>query len=111
MQPKEAMDIFFKEVPEMGMTAGGKEQIRIGLGIWQTRMLSEIARKQGLGVADAKDMDEMIDLTMEYVVKDAAKPPARDAVMTNRFVGSVKLSDAEWQQAVAGSREFVKFLS
>jgi hypothetical protein len=31
--------------------------------------------------------------------------------MTNRFVGSVKLSDAEWQQAVAGSREFVKFLS
>ena len=111
MQPKEATDIFFKEVPEVGMTTAGKEQIRIGLGIWQTTVLHDIARTQGLGVADSKAMDDMIDLTMEYVIKDGGKRPARDALMTNRFVGDVKLTDAEWQQAAAAGREFAKFLT
>ncbi len=111
MQPKEATEIFFKEVPEMGMTAAGKEQIRIGLGIWQTTVLHDVARSQGLGVANPKAMDDMIDLTMEYVVKDGSKRPARDALMTNRFAGGVKLSDTEWQQAVTSSREFAKFLT
>ena len=111
MQPKEATDIFFKEVPEVGMTTAGKEQIRIGLGIWQTTVLHDIARTQGLGVANSKAMDDMIDLTMEYVIKDGSKRPARDALMTNRFVGGVKLTDAEWQQAAAAGREFAKFLT
>jgi NitT/TauT family transport system substrate-binding protein len=111
LQPKDAAEIFFKEVPEVGMTSAGKEQTRIGLGIWQATVLHEIAQREGLGVADPKAVDEMIDLVMEYVVKDTGKRPSRDALMTNRFVGSIKLTDAEWQQAVAASREFAKFLT
>lgn len=110
LNPKEAIDIFFKEVPEMAMAATAREQIRIGLGIIMVTALRASAKDKGLGVFDAAEVKTMTDLTLQYVVKDG-KMPDMDTLYTNRFLGGVKLSDSEYQKAQAEIAAFNKYLT
>lgn len=110
LNPQEASDIFFKEVPEMAMSPTGHEQIRIGLGVINLVTLGEPAKAKGLGYMDPAAMKDMTDLTLKYVVKDG-KMPDMDAMYTNRFVGRIKLTDAELKTAAAAMQDFTKYLS
>ena len=110
LNPKKASDIFFKEVPEMAMSPSAHDQIRIGLGLINRVVLADTAKEKGLGFMDPATMKEMTELTIQYVVKDA-KMPAVDALYTNQFVGKIKLTDAEWQQAMSATSDFAKYLS
>lgn len=110
LNPKEASDIFFKEVPEMAMSPSAHEQIRIGLGVINVVVLTATAKENGLGFMDPAAIKEMTELTLKYVVKDG-KMPELDALYTNQFAGKVKLSDSEWQSAMSATQEFAKLLS
>jgi NitT/TauT family transport system substrate-binding protein len=111
LDPKAAAATFFKQVPEMALTSGGAERIRIGLGIYNYQVLYPPARSHGLGYADPKDFEAMTDLVMKYVAGPGDARPKLDDILTNRFVGKLKLSDAQWAQAEAGVSEFKPLLS
>ena len=48
---------------------------------------------------------------MKYVAREGEKRPAASAIMTNKFAGQLKLTPAEWDQALKGAQEFRGFLS
>jgi NitT/TauT family transport system substrate-binding protein len=111
LEPEEAIKIFFKEVPEMGLAAQAREQTRVGLGIFRYVMLREPARVNGLGYADPKAYEEMTDLVMKYIAREGEKRPDVAAMLTNRFAGQIRLSDAEWARAGKDMDEFRSYLS
>lgn len=112
LDPAAAQEIFFKEVPEMTMVAHAKERLRVGLGIWMYQAMYAPARKNGLGFGDPKDYETMTELVMKNIATDPKdKRPAQEAILTNRFTGKVKLSDAEWAKAESAVTEFKAVLS
>ena len=110
LNPKEASDIFFKEVPEMAMSTTAHDQIRIGLGLINRVSLSPTVKAHGLGFMDPAAFKDMTELTIKYIVKDG-KMPALESLYTNQFVGKIKLTDAEWKSAMTASSDFAKYLS
>ena len=112
LEPDAAQEIFFKEVPEMAMVAQAKERLWVGLGIWMYQAMYAPARQNGLGYGNPKDYETMIDLVMKNIATDPKdKRPELDAILTNRFTGKVKLSDAEWAKAESAVKEFKAVLS
>jgi NitT/TauT family transport system substrate-binding protein len=110
LNPVEALEIFLKTYPEMALAASSRENNRIGLGMSRHIMLSEEAREHGLGYADAKVYDTMNNYVEEYITKSGVKPPVEE-LFTNRFVGKVKFTEAQWSQAKSMADEFAKYLS
>jgi NitT/TauT family transport system substrate-binding protein len=112
LEPEAAQEIFLKEVPEMAMVAQAKERLWVGLGIWMYQAMYAPARKNGLGYGDPKDYETMIDLVMNNIATDPKdKRPEPDAILSNRFAGKLKLSDAEWAKAESAVKEFKAVLS
>ena len=108
--PERALDIFLKKVPELTLTAGGKEFARLGQGFMQSSVPRPESINNGLGYSDMTRVREMTDLVMEYAVPPTAKRPDVDQLFTNRFIGSVRLSKDEWARAQAASSEFPALL-
>jgi NitT/TauT family transport system substrate-binding protein len=108
--PNGAIDIFLKEVPEIGITATGRENARISQGLMHYTVLSPEAEGRSLGYTDPAKAAGMVDMVMAYgVPKDAARPdPA--ALFDNRFSGSVTLSKAEWDAVRANTAEYAAIL-
>jgi NitT/TauT family transport system substrate-binding protein len=111
LNPQESMDIFFKEVPEMGLNPSAKEFTRIGLGMWHFQIDRPEPRDHGIGWADATVFNEMTDLVMTYLATSEMKRPAADALFTNRFAGKFNLTPAEWGTVRTRVAEFGKYLA
>ena len=95
-EPERALDMFVKQVPEIGITAGGRENARLSQGLMQATMLAPEAIENGLGFTDMAKWNAMTDLVMEYGAPADAKRPNTAAIISNNFVGKVKLTAAEW---------------
>jgi NitT/TauT family transport system substrate-binding protein len=109
LNPAESADIFMHEVKEAGMTSAGRENARLGLGVFAYSGVVDEIRQNGLGWADSKRIAELNDLVAQYLsAKDAPKPQL-DQVFTNRFVGKIRLTNEQWSQAVKSRQEFVRF--
>jgi hypothetical protein len=111
LEPEESMKLFFKEVPEIALAAHGREQTRVGLGIYRYQSLRTPAKVGGLGYAQPKDFEAMTDLVMKYIAREGEKRPAFADMVTNQFAGQIKLTDAEWATAMKGMEEFKGYLS
>jgi hypothetical protein len=111
LDPAEAMKLFFKQVPEMGLAAQAHEQIRVGTGIMVYAATNPVIKTNGLGWTDPKAYETQTDLIMRYVAKPSDKRPTVDSMMTNRFVGSVKISGAEFDKAQKNSEEFRAYVT
>ena len=110
LNPQESMELFFKEVPEMGLNPGAKEFARIGLGMWHFTIARPDPIAHGLGWADPRVYAEMTDLVMQFLVTPEMKRPATEALFTNRFAGKFTLTDAEWQAVRERAAEFGKYI-
>jgi len=111
LDPAEAQKVFLKQVPEMALAANGKETLRVGTGIYCYSAAREPMKLNGVGYFEPKDFEFMTDLTMKYVAREGEKRPAAADIMTNKYAGTVKLSPAEWEQALKGAQEFRTVLS
>ena len=109
LNPAESADIFMHEVKEAGMTSAGRENARLGLGVFAYSGVVDEIRQNGLGWADGKRIAELNDLVAQYLSAKEAPKPQLDQVFTNRFVGKVRLTNEQWNQAVKQRQEFSKF--
>jgi NitT/TauT family transport system substrate-binding protein len=111
LDPSEAMKLFFKQVPEMALAAQAHEQIRVGTGIMVYAATNPVIKANGLGWIDPKAYETQTDLIMRYVAKPDDKRPTVDSLMTNRFIGSVKVSAAEFDTAHKNSADFRAYVT
>jgi ABC-type nitrate/sulfonate/bicarbonate transport system substrate-binding protein len=110
-EPEQALDMFIKQVPEIGITQGGRENARLSQGLMQFTIIAPEAMNNGLGWTDMARWTEMTDLVMEFGAPGDAKRPATEAIITNRFAGKRKLTTAEWQALRGSLGEFAQMLS
>jgi ABC-type nitrate/sulfonate/bicarbonate transport system substrate-binding protein len=111
LDPTEAMAVFFKQVPELALAAQAKEQIRVGTGIMTFVSARETVKTKGMGYIDPKDYEAMTDLVMKYIANPGEKRPDVASMMTNKFAGTVKLTDAEWDQTKKNCQEFRTYVT
>jgi ABC-type nitrate/sulfonate/bicarbonate transport system substrate-binding protein len=109
-QPDAALELFFNEVPEIAASATARKQSRIGMGIFNTSMLSDVPKKHRFGYAPPEDYESMIDLTMEYAADKADRRPTVSEVVSNDFIGDVRMDEAQWAAARASLAEFASYL-
>jgi len=108
--PEAALDIFLKEVPEIAMTATGKDNARVSQALMQYTVMSPEAMKQSLGYTDMAKAAEMIDTVMEFGAPKDAKKPDLAALYTNKLTGSVKLSAADWDLVRKNTAQYASIL-
>jgi hypothetical protein len=99
--PQEAQDMFLDSVPELKMTSTAAEFARLGMGVQRFSVLfgEKDAKVHGLGWADQGKLDAMTEFVLRYQAAAGTKKPDLNTIFTNRFIGSVKLTDGEWDQA------------
>lgn len=110
-QPDESAEIFFKAVPEAGLTAGARDFIRIGMGLHRFSVSKPQGMEHGLGSGDPKVYEAMTDLVMTYLSTPEMKRPAVDSWYSNKYAGNIRLSSAQWSQVSEGVGEYRKYLS
>ena len=110
-EPQEATALFLKALPEMSLNPGIKEFLRVGLGLHDYAVAKPPAKQHGLGYADPKVLDGMVDLVMQYVATKDMKRPALNEWFDPEFGGKVKLSPAQWAEVDARVAGFGKLMS
>ncbi|MBO0712900.1 MAG: ABC transporter substrate-binding protein, partial [Acetobacteraceae bacterium] len=110
-EPQEAAEIFFKAVPESGLSANAREFIRIGMGLHRTSIAKPLAAQHGLGWGDPQVYEAITDLVMTYLATPDMKRPSVESWYTNSYAGNIKISDAQWAKVSQGVGEFQKYLS
>lgn len=108
--PEEALDEFHAEFPEFKTTPNLKDQQRIEFGMSAATIFSPEVRKNGLGWMNPDAIANHVDLVMKYLADKDDKRPETDQIFTNRFAGSVKISDSEWDKAAASYDRYKPYL-
>lgn len=99
LNPDEALKIFAKAVPEVALSKTAQDQARIGLGMARFGATPEKAFAQPLGWTDPADAAAMTASTAKFLVSPGDTVPPPEACFSNRFVGPVTMTAAEWQKA------------
>jgi NitT/TauT family transport system substrate-binding protein len=104
----ESIEIFMTEVKEAGISSSGRENSRLGLGIFLYSGLVDEVRQHGLGWADPAKMAELSDLVSTYLSGKDARKLAPEQFFTNRFTGKMHLTGPQWNLASERREEFAK---
>jgi NitT/TauT family transport system substrate-binding protein len=110
IEPEESADIFFKAVPEAGLTASARDFIRIGMGLHRYAIAKPAAMEHGLGWGDPTVYDAISNLVITYLSTAEMKKPDVDSWYSNKFGGNIKLTPAQWSKVVEGLGEYRKYL-
>jgi NitT/TauT family transport system substrate-binding protein len=111
LDPEEALNVFLKQVPELALAPHARDEARVGVGIMIYTVARDIVRQHGLGYIEPKDYDTMADMVMQHLANPGEPRPDVTQLMTNQFVGGIKLSPAEWETAQKNAAEFRAYLS
>jgi NitT/TauT family transport system substrate-binding protein len=94
--PEEAIDIFMREVTELGITSTGRDFSKLGLGLYLLSLACDETKGSGLGHADMARCDTMVDLVMKNVVGVDGTRPETAKLFTNDYVGGERFAAADW---------------
>lgn len=108
--PEDALNEFHEEFPEFKATPKLKDQHRIEFGMSAVTVFSPDSRKHGLGWMNPSVINDHIDLVMKYLADKSDKAPKPEEIFTNRFAGSVKIADNEWDKTAASFDKYKKYL-
>ena len=111
LDPEGAIKSFFKLVPEVALTATGRENTRIGLGIYQVNMIDDAAKNHVIGYSDPADYAAMIEMVMKYAVSPGDKTPAASDVFTNELIGDIALDATQWSKVEASAAPYRAYIS
>ncbi len=109
LNPDEALDIYLKANPEMGVSKNGQDFARLGIGIFLTTLGEGEIESHGLGWADPARLGAMADLIAAYLAQPGAPPVDPAKLFRNDFTGQISLSPAELDQARRNMRPFLKY--
>lgn len=109
--PEAGVDIFLKEVPEVAITKGGKENATISQGLMHYTVVAPEAEQHAIGYTDMAKAAGMVDMVMEYGAPKDAKRPDPATLFTNQFVSDAgKLSPAQWAAVKKNVAEYAAIL-
>lgn len=108
--PQAGIDILVKSVPEIGLTKGGRENATLSQGFMLASLPFPEAIDHAIGYSDLNRVGEMNDLVMRYAAPATAKRPDTSTLFTNRFIGGVKLSAAEWATVKQQNAQYPKLI-
>jgi NitT/TauT family transport system substrate-binding protein len=109
-EPDQSIEQFVQELPEIGLTKGGRENALLSQGLAQLMTFRPEAIDNCLGWTDLGKLPAMVDLVMKYAAPQDAKRPDPDKFATNKFVGKMQLTPAEWEQVKTNTARYAKYL-
>lgn len=98
LDPAKTIDTMFNAVPEFKMASSAREQAEIGLGLWAALSTVPEQMEQSIGYSDPAKYKLMNDTIFESASAGSDKKPDPTSLMTNEFVGSVKMTADEWAE-------------
>lgn len=106
LNPEKSVDLHLESVKEFqGGNAMNKKVIEYGQAVSTALGLVPSVKANGLGYMDPALMQATMDTVQTYM--DVKNLPAADKLYTNKFVGSVKVDDAQWKAIEARSEKYV----
>jgi len=106
LNPEKSVELHMKSVKELqGGSALNQKVIEYGQAVGTALGLAESVKLNGLGYMDPALVATTANTVKTYM--DVKNAPELDKLYTNRFVGSVKLSEAEWQAVEARSEKYI----
>ncbi|MFZ2004171.1 MAG: ABC transporter substrate-binding protein [Stellaceae bacterium] len=111
LDPEGAIKILLKAAPELALSATARDQIKVGTGLMVYVSARDLIKAHGMGYFDPKDFEVQTDLVMKYLAKPDDKRPDVATMMTNKFAGQIKLTDAEWATAQKYASEYSPYVS
>ena len=94
--PAESLEIFYDQIPEIGLTESGHFFTEAGLAMFGLLINDEASRRDGLGAADPARVEAMIDLVMGNLAAPGAARPAMADVFNASYAGQVTLTPPQW---------------
>ena len=108
-KPEESLAAFAELVPEVGLTANGMETARISQGVSQLVTLWPEAIDNALGYSDLSKMPAMYKSVLDLSTEPMPELPPMEKLITNEFVGNVKLSADEWAKVKDNNAAYAKY--
>lgn len=105
LNPDATLEDFIAAVPESGKTDRDRKITRHSLMINTAAGLSDDARKNGLGWHNPEKVGYTLKTVNSFLKLE--KVPTASTIYTNDFVGSVKLTDAEWQKSKELAKDYL----
>jgi NitT/TauT family transport system substrate-binding protein len=107
--PKEALERHMKEHEELALGKNGKLYVELGMGMTRAIMMAPESIEHGLGYTDLDKIDAQAKIVKQYTGKSGDRDlPKAEAFVSN--IGKVTLTQAEWDQVKASTREYAKLL-
>lgn len=110
LNPEETVERHLKEHPEIGATPNGHLFTELGVGMVIVSATSEESQQHSLGYSDLGKVSKMADLVKQYTAPDAKGPPPVEQYCSNKFIGNVTLTTAEWDKVKTNSVKYAKML-
>jgi len=108
-EPESTLDILIREVPELGVTATGRDNARLSQGILNWTVIAPEAMENGLGWSSAEGWKKTVELTTEFVIPPNTPVPPT-TIADNAYAGQVKLSAEEWAKLKTSLAPYGKLL-
>ncbi|MBJ3775634.1 ABC transporter substrate-binding protein [Acuticoccus mangrovi] len=99
LNPEESLSLFFKAVPEAGLSATGRQQVEAGMGIFSQSLVQEPLKTNAIGYSNPDDFESMIELVYSTLSAEGDTRPTVEAVLDSQYVGDVSLTADEFQTA------------
>ena len=105
INPDKTLEDFVAAVPESGKTDRDRSITRYSLFINTASGLTDDAKKNGLGWHDPQKVENTLKTVNTYLKLPA--PPPASSIYTNDFVGTVKLTEDEWNKAREQAKDYL----
>jgi NitT/TauT family transport system substrate-binding protein len=106
LNPEKSVELHMKSVKELqGGGTLNQKVIEYGQAVGTALGVAESVKLNGLGYMDPALVATTANTVKTYM--DVKNAPELDKLYTNQFVGSVKLTEAEWQAVEARSEKYI----
>ncbi|HEX5507935.1 MAG TPA: ABC transporter substrate-binding protein [Pseudolabrys sp.] len=106
LNPKKSVDIHLDMVKEFkGGSVTNRKVIEYGQDVSTALGMVPAFKEKGIGYMEPKLVQQTADTVVKYM--GAKSLPKTDTLFTNKFVGSVKLTDSEWKATEQRSAKFL----
>jgi NitT/TauT family transport system substrate-binding protein len=110
LNPEDTIERHLKEHPEIAATPNAHLFTELGVGMVTVSATSEESQQHSLGYSDLGKVSKMADLVKQYTAPDAKGPPPVEQYCSNKFIGNVTLTAAEWERVKTNSTKYAKLL-